>query len=216
MSEQSSSSVDVLDRPALEPLVNSELPERRAYTIDGIRTPDFDALAEVVPEANMARGYLFTLNGEGGKLESTDKYDEPIPPSVGLASLENWIADALKACNIIPPAEGLKLLINYKTNYKKEEPSVWHFDEDLGALLIFEHIPTEVLDELLQDKISQDEELLAFPTDEWLATLVDDNLENHIRRPNAGQTLYVGPRAWHRRPGFDEDTVRRGIVCFLG
>ncbi|MDB5183052.1 MAG: hypothetical protein JWO47_836 [Candidatus Saccharibacteria bacterium] len=95
------------------------------------------------------------------------------------------------------------------------------FDLDLGVLSLFKDTPTDILDELFQDAYPENKKDALNSVSEQeltnLAGFANESISaDHIKKAQPNQTVYIGPRAIHRRPALKAGAMRLGIFCFIG
>lgn len=217
-------SSEVLAEPKVDLLVNAAHPESRAYTIDGIALPDFDAFTGSDVRVGDVPFHYIVKQDELGMSMATNI----LPGQKGLQgeyeqmdSIKAWVLESLETLQYPIPEEGLpvKLFLFFlfgPVENAQAKTHTWHMDMDEGALTVFEVDSTETLDEVFQDAYPLDNNReLVLIEDAELKQHAGQSIDEHIRRPAGNQTLYVGRRNIHRQPPLIPGQFRKGVICFL-
>jgi hypothetical protein len=210
----------------VEVLVDSQHPDRRAYTIEGIDLPDFNLLRNAPKDrAGFYTGIL--VRDEHGELVCRSE-EGPVNDIEQAAAdtVENWLTQSIEAA-AMGPVEGSHYYIANTYFYGNKDNGVfregipWHYD-DAWAFTYFTSLPTEVWDADSQDayKESYDEKGILTRkyggmSDEEVKNILGDNPRDHINYAKDGQTLALACKAVHRVPSLRADDVREGIVAFV-
>lgn len=209
----------------VETLVAAELPECRAYTIDGIPTPDLDQLSSTYDKSNSTFPSIRFILHQSGEYELEPDYDGTIHDKTmpGVESLAAWAKASIQALDMEIPPSGLHFapvldFLEGPTDYEQSS-NYLHIDGNVGTLTVFENDTTVVGDEAFQDvypKGTVDPGENGIEVSELMHLLHQTgDARAHIRRPNPNQTMFIGPECLHAPPQFKEGTIRRGVFCFV-